>query len=133
DVDLLGDGRELLIKLLDDKPDLVWNLAEGEGVGRCREARVPAVCEMLGIAYTGSDPLTLAASLDKPVAKALVAGVVAVPSGLVVPPDQSGETVASLLESEACGPGPWIVKPSFEGSSKGIRAHSLVKTPEQAV
>ena len=26
-----GDGRELLAKVLDDPPDLVWNLAEGEG------------------------------------------------------------------------------------------------------
>ena len=58
---LLGDGREFLAKVLADPPDFVWNLAEGEGVGRCREARVPAVLEMLGIPCTGSDPLTLAA------------------------------------------------------------------------
>ena len=33
---------------------------------------MPAVLEMLGIPYSGSDPLTLAASLDKEVAKRLV-------------------------------------------------------------
>ena len=42
------------------------------GFGRSREARVPAVLEMLGIPYTGSDPLTLAVTLDKDCAKRLV-------------------------------------------------------------
>ena len=51
----LGDGRGLVEKLLADPPDLVFNIAEGVGVGRSREARVPAVCEMLGVPYTGSD------------------------------------------------------------------------------
>ncbi len=61
DVTLLGDSRELLQKVLADPPDFVFNFAEGNGVGRSREARVPAVLEMLGIPYTGSDPLTMAA------------------------------------------------------------------------
>ena len=39
----LGDGRGLLERLLADPPDFVFNLAEGEGIGRSREARVPAV------------------------------------------------------------------------------------------
>src|SRR3954464_6929596 len=56
----LGDGRGLVEKPLADPPDLVFNIAEGEGVGRSREARVPAVCELLGVPHTGSDPLTLA-------------------------------------------------------------------------
>src|SRR2546429_211146 len=69
----LGDGRELLEELLDFPPEFVFNFAEGEGIGRAREARVPAVLEMLGIPYTGSDPLTLAVTLDKDCAKKLVA------------------------------------------------------------
>ena len=48
------------------------NIAEGTGSSRSREARVPAVLEMLGIPYTGSDPLTLAVTLDKDCAKRLV-------------------------------------------------------------
>ena len=76
----LGDGRELLRRLLADPPDFVFNFAEGQGIGRSREARVPAVLEMLGIPYTGSDPLTLAVTLDKDCAKRLVASAgVAVP------------------------------------------------------
>src|SRR5487761_1556265 len=71
--DLLGDGGPLLRRLLDGpRPDLVLNIAEGLGISRTRESRVPAVLEMLGIPYTGSDPLTLAATLDKECAKRLV-------------------------------------------------------------
>ena len=68
EVVLLGDGRDFLTRVLADPPDFVFNIAEGEGVGRCRESRVPAALEMLGIPYSGSDPLTLAATLDKPIA-----------------------------------------------------------------
>ena len=48
--------------------DLVFNVAEGLR-GRNREGHVPALCELLGIAYTGSDPATLAMALDKGLAK----------------------------------------------------------------
>src|SRR5437899_3889588 len=71
DVEKLGDGRELLERLLAQPPDFVFNFAEGQGIGRSREARVPALLEMLGIPYTGSDPLTLAVTLDKDCAKRL--------------------------------------------------------------
>jgi D-alanine-D-alanine ligase len=138
DVVLLGDGRALLARVLADPPDLVWNLAEGEGVGRCREARVPAVLEMLGIACTGSDPLTLAAALDKHVAKQLVAAAgVAVPRGLVVTPESLAENAAAaaaahLADFAALVPFPWLLKPAYEGSSKGIRSRCLVDSAPQA-
>jgi D-alanine-D-alanine ligase len=132
DVVLLGDGRPLLARLLEDPPDFVVNLAEGEGVGRSREARVPAVLEMLDIPYSGSDPLTLAAALDKPVAKALVSHVVAVPEGCTVPADAPPGRAEAMVEALGAGRGPWVVKPACEGSSKGIRSHCLVDTPAEA-
>ena len=39
----------MLARLLSDPPDLVFNFAEGQGIARSREARVPAVLEMLDI------------------------------------------------------------------------------------
>ena len=39
DVEMLGDGRELLERLLAQPLDFVFNFAEGQGIGRCREAR----------------------------------------------------------------------------------------------
>jgi D-alanine-D-alanine ligase len=134
EVVLLGDGRALLERVLADPPDLVWNQAEGEGVGRCREARVPAVLEMLGIPYTGSDPLTLAATLDKPVAKRLVAPEgVAVPRGLTLESSLGKAEASSRLARFGAEVGyPLLLKPAFEGSSKGIHARCLVDSAEQA-
>src|SRR5262245_32647965 len=48
----LGGGRGFVEKLLTDPPDLVFNIAEGHGTSRNREARVPAICETLGVPYT---------------------------------------------------------------------------------
>jgi D-alanine-D-alanine ligase len=128
-VNKLGDGREMLQRLLADPPDFVFNFAEGQGIGRSREARVPAVLEMLGIPYTGSDPLTLAATLDKDCAKKLVAAEgVAVPCGVVIPPTETFSTQYSVLSTLAF---PIIAKPAWEGSSKGIRNKSVVEQPEQ--
>ena len=128
---MLGDGRELLERLLADPPDFVFNLAEGQGVSRSREARVPGVLEMLGIPYSGSDPMTLAVTLDKDCAKRLVqAAGVAVPQGVVV--DDPRSSILNLPSSVFdAGPSfPLIVKPAWEGSSKGIRNNCLVTRAE---
>ena len=102
------------------RPDLVFNMAEGL-TGVNREAHVPAACEMLGIPYTHSDPLTLAVSLDKGMAKQLVAaGGVPTPRFAVVDGDDTRE--AAKL---AC---PVIAKPLFEGSSMGVRWSSKIRT-----
>lgn len=123
---LLGDGLPLLDALSHGpRPDLVFNLAEGEGAGRTREARVPALLELLGIPYTGSDPLTLAATLDKDCAKRLVAShAVATPAWVLV---RDGElhTLRSQIDRL---PRPWFAKPAYEGSSKGIFSLSVLQT-----
>ena len=119
----LEDDQRLVPRLLAEAPDFVFNLAEGLR-GRGREAVVPAICEHLGLPYTGSDGLTLAATLDKAVARRLVAGSVAVPEAVVVRP---GEALPAAL------PLPAIVKPVCEGSSKGIHDGLAVAFDRQAV
>jgi D-alanine-D-alanine ligase len=129
EVDLLGEGEPMLRRLLGgDRPELVLNFAEGCGAGRSREARVPAVLEMLGIPYTGSDPLTLAVTLDKDCAKRLVsASGVATPAWALFDGDESA--IATAIDNV---PFPWILKPAFEGSSKGILTTNLVRDRDQA-
>jgi len=135
EVALLGDGRELIERLLERAPDLVFNFAEGQGVARSREARVPALLEMLGIPYTGSDPLTMSTTLDKDCAKRLAASAgIAVPRALVIP-SSAGCDAATSQRKEYHDPLSWlpfpvVVKPAWEGSSKGIRSRCLVKSPE---
>jgi D-alanine-D-alanine ligase len=131
EVELLGNGRQFLVNILDDTPDFVFNFAEGTGVARSREARVPAVCEMLGIPYTGSDPLALAVALDKDLTRRLVepAGVV-VPKGFTLKFDDApydGDFAEFPPLLAGCGlPLPVIAKPTFEGSSKGVRNRCLI-------
>ncbi|MBI5343361.1 MAG: D-alanine--D-alanine ligase, partial [Deltaproteobacteria bacterium] len=120
----LGAGPGIIDALRQHQPDIVFNIAEGEG-GRCREAHVPALLELLGIPYVGSDPLTLSVTLDKPVAKRLVAS-----GGFPTPGFRTFRSVAAFSADGLSFP--VIVKPAFEGSSKGVRLSSRASTPAQA-
>lgn len=113
----LGGGRRFLERVLADPPDLVFNIAEGRG-SRSREAHVPAACEMLGIPFTHADPLTCALTLDKGLAKRVVAQ-----AGIPTPAFR----IVTAPDDEALGLRfPLIVKPAFEGSSVGVRRSSRV-------
>ena len=125
---LLGGGRRFISKILRSKVDFVFNIAEGHGSLRSREAQVPAILEMLNIPYSGSDPQTLAVTLDKPLAKQLVgAAGVATPPWLVI-----GSLEALRAVSAADFPLPAFIKPAYEGSSKGIRLTSRADTAAAA-
>src|SRR5262249_38772942 len=72
---------------------------------------------------TGSDPLTLALTLDKDCAKRMVAAAgVATPAWQVYRGDYAA--VEKELQNLTL---PLIIKPAFEGSSKGILSTSLVR------
>jgi D-alanine-D-alanine ligase len=112
----MGGGKRFLAALLAEPPDLVFNLAEGQG-SRSREAHVPAACEMAGVACTHADPATLALALDKSLAKRVVAA-----AGVAVARDRIVRSAAELAAFDL--PFPCIAKPLFEGSSMGVRASS---------
>ncbi|MEW6033304.1 MAG: D-alanine--D-alanine ligase [Chloroflexota bacterium] len=123
----LGGGKAFLVNILKERVDLVFNVAEGWGSYRSREAQVPSVLEMLGIPYSGSDPQCLTVCLDKSLTKKLVSL-----TGVCTP---RWEVVRSLGDlQEICWdsfPFPAFVKPACEGSSKGIRAGSRVENRER--
>jgi D-alanine-D-alanine ligase len=114
----LGGGRRFIEQVLAKSPELVFNIAEGYGT-RSREAHIPSVLEMLHIPYTHSDPLTLAATLDKAIAKRLVAAQGWPTPGFAVI-GELGQLGDLRLRF------PVITKPLFEGSSMGIRKASRV-------
>src|SRR5687767_8543906 len=119
DVDRVGRGQALAARLVaGERWDLVFSIAEGLA-GRSREAQVPALCELFGQPYVFSDPLTMAATLDKGVAKRIVRD-----HGLPTAP------FAVLRSGEAAGgidlPFPLFVKPVAEGTGKGCEAASRV-------
>jgi D-alanine-D-alanine ligase len=107
-IDVTGSIARLVTRLRRVAPDVVFNLAEGEH-GPFREAFYPALFEQLGLRHTGSPASALALCLDKVIAKRIVAA-----AGVRVPDDR-GRRV--------------IVKPRFEGSSKGIAQASVTRDP----
>ena len=123
----LGGGRGFLTTILKENVDLVFNIAEGLGNHRSREAQVPSVLEMLDVPYTGSDPLCLAVCLDKALTKSLVAL-----AGVSTPRWQVVNTADQLRTTDwRSFPVPAFIKPAHEGSSKGIRLASRADSPGQ--
>jgi len=108
-------GRRLLAG---DRWELVFNIAEGlYGFGR--EAQVPALLDAYGIPYVFSDPLVMALTLHKGMAKHVVRDC-----GIATP---DFAVVESLAHAEALRlPFPLFVKPVAEGTGKGIAAASRV-------
>lgn len=116
-----GTASDLVKRLEELKPDLVFNTAEGSH-GRFREAFYPGLFEQLGIPFTGSDAWVCALTLDKQLTKMTVAHQgVSTPRWLFV------EDMQSWVEPDLTFP--VIVKPNYEGSSKGITMDSIVEEP----
>ena len=106
----LGGGGEFIDNIRAYNVDMVFNIAEGRGNYRGREAQVPSILEMLDIPYTGSDPQCLAICLDKPLSKQLVAAAgVNTPRCYVI----SDRTDINLIPSTKIMY-PAILKPAFE-------------------
>jgi len=107
-------------RLLSEQPQLVFNIAE-RVFGPNRESHIPSLCEILNLPYTGSDPLTLAICLDKSRAKEILSyhGI----------PNARFWAVETLAELPDDLPLPVIVKPMYEGSSKGIKNDSVIFKP----
>jgi D-alanine--D-alanine ligase len=103
--------------LADAQPDVVFNIAEGLR-GRGREAQVPALCELLGVAYSGSDATTLSICLDKGLTKQILrsAGI----------DTAEWQLITTGREKFKAFRYPVIVKPNAEGTSKGITSASVV-------
>ncbi|MBI3333046.1 MAG: ATP-grasp domain-containing protein [Candidatus Omnitrophica bacterium] len=119
----IGSAEQLLKGLDLLEVDLVFNIAEGY-LGRNREAQVPILLELKGIPCVGSDGLTLSLTLDK-----LMTKKVLLSEGIPTPrffemkhPDDSLPPDLSF---------PLIVKPRYEGSSKGISEQSVVHSAAQ--
>ena len=111
--------EDLPVRLSQNRPDFVFNIAEGR-TGRGREAQVPAILNFLNIPFTGSDETTMCIAMDKALTKRLVASY-----GVKTPDYRVIKYGASLPDIDISFP--VIIKPNAEGSSKGISSLSVVK------
>ncbi len=118
-VERIGNVKALAKRLVaGDRWDFVFNIAEGLH-GRSREAQVPALLEAYGIPYTFSDPLVLALTLDKAMAKRIVRD-----HGIPTTPFAVVETIADIAKIQL--PYPLFAKPLAEGTGKGIDTRSKI-------
>jgi D-alanine-D-alanine ligase len=98
--------------------DIVFNIAEGL-YGDGRESVVPAILDQYRIPYVFSGPVIMGLSLNKHLAKLVVAA-----AGVPVSP---GILITELQGLESCKlTYPLFVKPVSEGTGKGITEKSLV-------
>ena len=119
-----GPASRTVARLEAYSPDLIFNTAEGRR-GRFREAFYPALFDELGFPYTGSDAYALAVTLDKQLTKLSLKE-----HGIRTPGWQFVENAADFRPENLRFP--VIVKPNFEGSSKGITQNSIAETVEDA-
>ncbi len=121
-MEVSGPASRTVARLEAFSPDLIFNTAEGRR-GRFREAFFPALFEELGFAYTGSDAYVLALTLDKQLTKLILRE-----ESVRTPGWQFVEKPSELKADELHFP--VIVKPNFEGSSKGITQASVAENVE---
>ncbi|WP_353269611.1 hypothetical protein [Wolbachia endosymbiont (group A) of Myopa testacea] len=130
----LGYSESLVRNLLALKHCVLWNLNQGL-FGNAREAQVPALCDLLGIVFTGSGTWTALVTQDKTLSANLVENNV---SGIRVAKSFSIESLKKL-EAVSSLPftGPYFIKPRFEGSSRGIyedaKQHTFEKVYKKCV
>jgi len=120
----IGNVTHLLEKIDNLGVDIVFNISEGIS-GRNRESQVPVLLEMADIPFVGADALTLALTLDKVMAKKIF-----IAEGIPTPKFFEVKTADSLVNTDHLK-FPLIVKPRFEGSSKGLSDNSRVENKDE--
>jgi len=120
----IGNAANLLEQLGQLNVDIVFNISEGIS-GRNRESQVPVLLEMAGIPFVGADALTLGLTLDKVMAKKIfLAERIPTPKFFEI---RNSEELVNIDHCKF----PLIVKPRFEGSSKGLSENSRVENLEE--
>jgi D-alanine-D-alanine ligase len=119
--DYLVDHRDLPATLARRRPPLVFNLCDqGFNNDPRKELHIPALCEVLGLPYTGAPPACLVLAFDKVVASAVARSV-----GVLVPHESLLEEGRQLVPAAVTFP--LLVKPNFADGSFGIFRDSFVR------
>lgn len=124
-IDVSVPVGELVAGLESLSPDLVFNAAEGWS-GGARQPFFTALYAQIGLPHTGSGPYTQSIGLDKHATKLMVRK-----QGIRTPEWQFVRDAQDLdLRAVPC---PAIVKPNFEGTSRGITQDSVTFSPSEAL
>jgi D-alanine-D-alanine ligase len=109
--------------LMNVRPHICFNIAEGIS-GDGREAQVPALCELLGIPYTGSQVVANAVSLNKTMTKRIWQQ-----QGLPTAPYYEFSSLEEV--ADAVLRFPLFAKPAREGTGMGINSSSIINDYEE--
>src|SRR5664280_2015258 len=124
DPEPIGNAFQLIEALAAGRKwDIVFNIAEGL-YGDGRESVVPAILDQYKIPYVFSGPVIMGLSLNKHLAKLVVAA-----SGVPVSP---GKLISKIQDLDNCNlKFPLFIKPVSEGTGKGITEKSLVNSASE--
>ena len=114
-----ADNPNLFSYFKNNRVDMVFNIAEGTR-GKFRESEIPAMLDLLGIPYTGSNTFSLAIALNKALTKKILKA-----EGIPTPAFQLFTKGTESLDPSLRFP--LIVKPNCEGSAKGISRINVVR------
>lgn len=118
-----GDLAEVVARLTQDRPDLVFNLCESLGGVARNEIAVPALLDLLGLPYTGGDAMALGLALHKPLTKDVLTG-----RGVATPPYRVAANLAEVERIAAEGLDyPWFIKLANEDASVGITEANVAR------
>jgi D-alanine-D-alanine ligase len=120
----IGNAANLSEKINNLDVDIVFNISEGIS-GRNRESQVPILLEMARVPFVGSDGLTLSLTLDKVMAKKIF-----IAENIPTPKSFEIKNTDALINADHLK-FPLIVKPRFEGSSKGLSDDSRVENIDE--
>lgn len=114
--------------LQDQRLDYVFNIAEGRGTTRVRESQVPAILDWLDIPHYGSDALSLGITLDKWLTHVHLKGFhIPVPHMECLSVGANLDAIEHIFDGTS-----YIIKPRWEGSSKGIFNNSVTSSFKDA-
>lgn len=132
----VGYGADLVSSLMEyrqaGRHNILWNLNQGL-YGRCREAQVPTLCELLNIPIVGPQSWSAFSTQDKVCANLIIKerGIdIGIPKYTVIDTFVDVNVIEKLLRQSKYST--LIVKPRWEGSSRGIDDRSVVTDVETA-
>lgn len=125
EIKILPVTEEVYLKLMEEKPDVVFNLADdGFRSDPTLEPHVAAMLDVLNVPYTGNNYFALALCQNKARAKEILTF-----EGILTPKFQVFNSTNRKLNPELKFP--LIVKPIREDGSIGIKERSVVSSEEQ--
>lgn len=121
---ITDDVAPLWEELNEERPDVVFNLLEEFQKNPALVPNVVCLLEMMGIPYTGSNPLALRLCKDKALTKTVLTQ-----AGVLNPPFQIFEP-GKVVKRQDWLELPVVVKPTLEDASYGIARASVAATDE---